>query len=62
MKVNDATIPFGKVPVLYSYDPAHRGAAGEPLAVGNEAAITRFLAKQLGMAGANPAQEAGSAS
>jgi hypothetical protein len=43
--------------VLYSYDPAHRrGVAadgisgGEPLAVANETAITRFLAKRLGRA------------
>ena len=51
VKANDESLPFGKVPVLYSYDPAHRGPGGEPLVVANETAITRFLARQLGMDG-----------
>ena len=58
VKANDDSLPFGKVPVLYSLDPEHRDAAGEPLAVANETAITRFLARQLGMAGKGPVQEA----
>ena len=36
VKTNDETLPFGKVPVLYSYDVAHRSAGGETLTLANE--------------------------
>jgi len=58
VKEADASLPFGKLPVLYATDAAFRDAAGDALAIGNETAITRFLARQLGMAGRDAAHEA----
>eukprot|EP00588_Corethron_pennatum_P004262 CAMPEP_0194281798 /NCGR_PEP_ID=MMETSP0169-20130528/21597_1 /TAXON_ID=218684 /ORGANISM="Corethron pennatum, Strain L29A3" /LENGTH=314 /DNA_ID=CAMNT_0039026957 /DNA_START=74 /DNA_END=1018 /DNA_ORIENTATION=+ len=45
-----ATTPHGKLPVLRCYD-------GDT-DLGQEGAITRYLARQLGLAGRNPAEEA----
>lgn len=45
-----ATTPHGKLPVLRAYD----GVAD----LGQEGAITRFLARELGLAGRGPAEEA----
>jgi glutathione S-transferase len=46
-----ATTPHGKCPVLRNYD-------GKGNDLGQEGAITRFLAKELGLAGRNPLEEA----
>jgi len=46
-----ATTPQGKCPLLRNYD-------GKGNDLGQEGAITRFLAKKLGLAGRNPSEEA----
>lgn len=46
-----ATTPQGKCPVLRNYD-------GKGSDLGQEGAITRFLARDLGLSGKNPAEEA----
>ena len=55
-EVKPASVPewrgdFGKLPVLTSHDAAHALPDGTPLRIGQETAITRFLARECGVAG-----------
>lgn len=49
---------FGKLPVLVSHDKTLALPDGTPLKIGQETAITRFLAKQCGVAGNSDMEEA----
>ena len=62
-EVKPASVPewrgdFGKLPVLTSHEAAHALPDGTPLRIGQETAITRFLARECGVAGDDAAEEA----
>lgn len=62
-EVKPACVPewrgdFGKLPVLTSHEAKHALPDGTPLRIGQETAITRFLARECGVAGDDAAEEA----